>query len=70
MRIHPTGRAWGKTRSAQMIARYEAAVWLEHARQAVRECLRYGFPVSQVDVAEVGAAEQAYVAATAALRQA
>ena len=48
----------------EMPNRYAAAVRLERARQIVRECLRYGFPVTATDVAEVNAAEIAYDKAT------
>jgi hypothetical protein len=52
------------TKMIKMINRYEAAVRWELARQIVRECKNYGFPVTLTDVAEVHAAERQYDRAT------
>ena len=60
------GKVRARTSAARQVARYEAAVWLERARQIVRECQRYGYPVTLTDVNEVHDAEKAYNAATAA----
>lgn len=48
-------------------SRLVAAVRLEHARQIVREHIRYGFPVTQQHVQAVHNAEHAYDLATATL---
>jgi DNA polymerase IIIc chi subunit len=62
------GRAWGKTRVVRVFDRYEAAIRLEKARQKLRELTRFGFPVTEADVAECSAAMREYESATAAGR--
>lgn len=62
------GRAWGKTRAARAVDRYEAAIRLERVRQQIRENLRYGFPITNTHMIEMQAAGREYVAATDAAR--
>jgi len=62
------GRAWGKAHAVRLFDRYEAAIRLEKARQKLRELTRFGFPVTEADVAECSAAMREYESATAAGR--
>lgn len=59
------GRGWGKVWKRRLLDRYEAAIRLELIRQEVRECARYGFPITQAHCAEVADAERNYDRATA-----
>jgi hypothetical protein len=48
-------------------SRFEAACRMERARQIVRECKRYGYPVTPTDIHAVHDAERDYDLATAQL---
>lgn len=63
-----SGLTWKELRAVRLLDRYEAAIRLEQIRQQIRECCRFGFPVTLVHQAELQAAERQYTSATASVR--